>query len=464
LWRVLRIGLPLTAILIAVNSIWGFSWYFNSENWASAVWQEITKERVDPWRRHMTEDAEKDALARGIAPEKVFAVAPDGVNDTGDFSFVVIGDTGEGDASQWSLHDQLIAASNRDSVKFLVLSSDVIYPDGKMRDYESNFYLPFKGFTKPIYAIPGNHDWFDANEGFNANFLEPGAASLALKARLAADLKTDLITNDRRFADMIAKAKTWREYYGVRNGLQRAPFFEMHTAGFSLIAADTGIMRTMDQREQAWFEAALGRAGSNFKFIVLGHPFYVAGKYQATADPAFNAIHETLRRHQVDVAMAGDTHDFEFYREKYLANGQEAQMLNFVNGGGGAYLSVGTALDFPAQPEVADWAIYPRGDQLHAKLVNELPLWKTPFLKWMDWFGGYPSSVETLSGVFDLNHAPFFQSFMEIKVERSQQRVRLLLYGVNGQLRWRDLQVGGQVRPDGKSEDDFVEFIAPLKK
>ena len=35
LWRVLRIGLPLTAILIAVNSIWGFSWYFNSENWAS---------------------------------------------------------------------------------------------------------------------------------------------------------------------------------------------------------------------------------------------------------------------------------------------------------------------------------------------------------------------------------------------------------------------------------------------
>ena len=139
-------------------------------------------------------------------------------------------------------------------------------------------------------------------------------------------------------------------------------------------------------------------------------------------------------------------------------------MLNFVNGGGGAYLSVGSALDFPAQPEVADWAIYPRGDQLHAKLVNELPLWKTPFLKWMDWFGGYPSSVETLSGVFDLNHAPFFQSFMEIKVERSQQRVRLLLYGVNGQLRWRDLQVGGQVRPDGKSEDDFVEFIAPLQK
>ena len=463
LWRVLRIGLPLTAIMIAVNSIWGFSWYFNSENWASGVWQEITKERVDPWRRHMTTEAEKDALARGIAPEKVFAITPDGVNDTGDFSFVVIGDTGEGDASQWSLHEQLIAASNRDSVKFLVLSSDVIYPDGKMKDYEANFYLPFKGFTKPIYAIPGNHDWYDADEGFNANFLEPVAANLALRARLAEDLKTDLITTDRRFAELIAKAKSLREYYRIRNGLQRASFFEMHTTGFSLITVDTGIMRTIDEKEQAWLGAALGRAGNNFKLVVLGHPFYVAGKYQGAGDHAFNAIHEILQRYQVDIAMAGDTHDFEFYREKYLANGKETEMLNFVNGGGGAYLSLGSALDFPAQPEVADWAVYPRGDQLHAKLVNELPVWKTPFLKWMDWIHGYPSSVEALSGVFDLNHAPFFQSFMEIKVERSQHRVRLLLYGVNGQLRWRDLQLGGEVKPDDKSADDFVEFIAPLK-
>ena len=39
-------------------------------------------------------------------------------------------------------------------MKFLVVASDVIYPAGAMSDYEVNFYLPFKGFTKPIYAIP----------------------------------------------------------------------------------------------------------------------------------------------------------------------------------------------------------------------------------------------------------------------------------------------------------------------
>ena len=55
-----------------------------------------------------------------------------------------------------------------------MLSSDVIYPSGAMKDYEAKFWLPFKGVDKPVYAIPGNHDWYDALEGFNATFLEAG--------------------------------------------------------------------------------------------------------------------------------------------------------------------------------------------------------------------------------------------------------------------------------------------------
>jgi len=461
-WRVLRIGLPLTAIFIAVNSIWGFSWYFNSENWASGVWQQITSHRVDVWRQRMTEDVEQLMVKKGVAPEKIFSVEPEGVTNDNDFGFVVIGDTGEGDPSQMSLRDQLIAASKRDQVKFLVLSSDVIYPDGKMKDYETNFYLPFKGFEKPIYAIPGNHDWFDADEGFNANFLDHDSAIAALKARLAVDLKTEAISTDQRFAEITNEAKRLREYYGVRNGLQRGPYFELHSAGFSLIAVDTGILRTVDDKEKAWLESALTRAGNNFKFVVLGHPFYVAGKYTAEDDRDFDEIHKLLQRFKVDVAMAGDTHDFEFYKEKYTQNGQPAEMLHFVDGGGGAYLSIGTALGFADKPAVQDYAYYPRGDQLTTKIHNEAPYWKMPFFFWMKWLGGYPFDSEMVSGAFDFNRAPFFQSFLEINVERSQRRVRMLLYGVNGQLRWRDIQVGGQVKPPDKSDDDFVEFIAPL--
>ena len=462
-WRVLRLGLPATAIIVAINSIWGFSWYFNSENWASGVWQQITQKRVDIWRQEMAQDVEKTALAKGVQPDRVFAVAPDGVTDQGDFSFIVIGDTGEGDPSQMSLRDQLIAASKRDRVRFLVLSSDVIYPDGKMKDYETNFYIPFHGFEKPIYAIPGNHDWFDANEGFNANFLERESAILSLRARLEADVKTKAINTDERFDEITNEADRLRKYYRIKNGLQRGPFFELHTAGFSLIAVDTGILRTTDPYETAWLEQSLSRAGNNFKLVVLGHPFYVGGMYTAVDDPAFAQIHDVLRRYNVDVAMAGDTHDFEFYKEGYNLNGQQKEMLHFVNGGGGAYLSIGTAVGFPEKPVTTEYAFYPRTDELTAKIKREAPFWKMPFLFWLRYLHGYPFNDEMVSGAFDFNRAPFFQSFMEVIVERSQKRVRMLLYGVNGQLRWRDIQVGGQVKPADKSDDDFVEFIAPIK-
>jgi hypothetical protein len=71
---------------------------------ASGVWQEITKKRVDVWRQRMADVVEQMPSARHRAGPG-FAITPQGVSDAGDFSFVVIGDTGEGDASQLSLHD-----------------------------------------------------------------------------------------------------------------------------------------------------------------------------------------------------------------------------------------------------------------------------------------------------------------------------------------------------------------------
>src|SRR4029450_4039888 len=46
----IQMGLPVAAVLVAINPIWGFSWYFNTENWASEVWNRITEQRVEPWR------------------------------------------------------------------------------------------------------------------------------------------------------------------------------------------------------------------------------------------------------------------------------------------------------------------------------------------------------------------------------------------------------------------------------
>ena len=62
---------------------------------------------------------------------QLFQVKPDGLEDK-DFSFLVIGDPGEGDASQHCLRDQFLFLGQRPDIKFLVISSDVIYPAGAM--------------------------------------------------------------------------------------------------------------------------------------------------------------------------------------------------------------------------------------------------------------------------------------------------------------------------------------------
>ena len=59
LWDIMESGLPVVAFLVAFNPIWGFSWYFNTENWASGFWDKVTSERTDPWRVAMTDAVEK---------------------------------------------------------------------------------------------------------------------------------------------------------------------------------------------------------------------------------------------------------------------------------------------------------------------------------------------------------------------------------------------------------------------
>jgi uncharacterized membrane protein HdeD (DUF308 family) len=449
-------GLPLVAILVAVNPIWGFTWYFNTENWASGFWQGVTASRVEEWQSAMGRAAADVTGRDAVADPNLFTMTPDGI-ETGDFAFLVIGDPGEGDPSQWVLTDRIQEVASQSEVKFVVISSDVIYPSGDMFDYEPKFYLPFKGITQPIYAIPGNHDWFNALDAFAANFFTPDSARIAIEARVDADHHLSS-TTDERVVDLIAEAKRLREAYQIRNGLQNAPWFEVRTDGFALIAVDTGILRKLDPLQLAWLRAALERSRDRFTMVLLGHPPYVAGRFQA-ADDDFAAIHDLIQEFDVPLVMAGDTHDFEYYRE-ILPGGGDRHYV--VNGGGGAYLSIGTALDFPSDPDVDDWAFYPSTVAVTEKLETQTPRWKWPFWLWVKHWNGWPTTSEWLSAIFDFNYAPSFQSFVEVRIERSMERVRMIVHGVDGPISWRDMQVGGSVMPPTATPDDAVELVLPL--
>ena len=107
-----------------------------------------------------------------------------------------------------------------------------------------------------MYAIPGNHDWYDALEAFAATFLQADAARASIHARADADLRVTSTTDDR-IEELIREAERLRQAYGVPTGFQRAPFFELQTSRFALVAVDTGVLRSIDTAQAAWLEAAL---------------------------------------------------------------------------------------------------------------------------------------------------------------------------------------------------------------
>ena len=288
--RGLQRGLPIAAILAATVPVWGMSWYFDTENWAAGMWNSWAESRTNTWRESMV----RAVLAPegGSAGPTSFAVSPQGIG-SGDFSFVVIGDTGEGDASQHVLRDQLLAVANSSDVRFVVVSSDVVYPTGAMRDYEAKFWLPFKGVTRPVYAIPGNHDWYDALEGFDATFLQPDAARASIRARVESDLRLTS-TTDGRIEGLIQEAARLREAYRVPTGFQRAPFFEVQTDGFALVAIDTGVLRKIDAEEERWLEGALRRAAGKTTMAVVGHPFFAGGHDVTLGDDEFARLKQLL--------------------------------------------------------------------------------------------------------------------------------------------------------------------------
>jgi hypothetical protein len=423
---------------------------------------------------------------KNVSDDRFFAVEPEGLARSADFSFLVLGDTGEGGLAQHSLRDRYLFLGQRPDIKFLVISSDVIYPEGALQDYEPNFYLPFKGFTKPVYAIPGNHDWYDALEGFAANFLEPEAARASMHARMEVD-GWWTTTTPRLIEAKIQEAGRLRHEYGVSTGWQRGPFFEVQTDRFALIAVDTGVIRRVDTDQWAWLKAALDRAQGKFVMVILGHPLYAGGRYQGGADEPFAgewvppddaidiagyrvgpetepfaAIHRLLREHHVEVVMAGDTHYFEHYQELYEADGTTRTMYHFVNGGGGAYMSIGTPLDWPSRPAAPDCAFYPRADFLIDKLDRETPVWKKPLWLWAKHLHGWPLTAESIAGAFLYNRAPYLQSFVEVRVESSKNQVRLIPHGAGGPLRWQELETFGAVKPSGATGEDIVEFVIPI--
>jgi len=80
------------------------------------------------------------------------------------------------------------------------------------------------------------------------------------------------------------------------------------------------------------------------------------------------------------------------------------------------------------------------------------------------WFGGWPSSAEWRSAAFDAKVAPYYQSFIEVRVEPTKGRVRLLPYGVHCRLHRCEMGVPPGARPPDALRDSPVEWVVELPR
>jgi len=304
-------------------------------------------------------------------------------------SFLVAGDTCEGDASQYAtvlpLQSQLAGA------EFLCVCSDVIYPAGGIDEYGNKFCRPYKDLDLPVYAVPGNHDWYDDCSGFMYWFCGQEKAPAAPKEKLFS--KQWWRTRLWRRApspdpDRLQAAKDLRPPPFEQAKPQPGPYFALDAGPLLVVGIDTGIEGGLDEEQGEWLER-VSRSSEKPKILLTGKPLYVDGEHRPGRIEGGNTVSHIVekREHNYIAVLGGDIHNYQSYPAR-LDDGRI--MMCLVTGGGGAFMhETHTIPNMDGQEEVPvseeDFRCYPlRGDslsrfsQLYARKLRWVtgPFWR----------------------------------------------------------------------------------------
>lgn len=317
-----------------------FSWLRPGPLIASrnAVLARLLGDPTDDMRREWLRRLDRYARAVGVAPPPRDRLVTR-FADRDAISVAVLGDPGEGDASQYVVVPvfERVAADT----DLAVVCSDVIYPAGGVRPYADRFYRPYADYPGPIYALPGNHDWFDGLTGFMTAFCDappdsgapevpgPGPAWKRALRRLLWRRAPKGTVED-------VAAMGWYRDAESQQAVQPGPYCAIDAGPVRLVLIDTGMAGGLDRDQGEWLRAV--SAGAKPKILLTGKPLYTCGELQRcpiegggdvndiVTDPAFNYV----------AAIGGDDHNYQRY-PVLQRDGRTVQYL--VAGGSGANLS-----------------------------------------------------------------------------------------------------------------------------
>lgn len=339
-----------------------FSWISPKPLWESR------NDRIARWIGDSTDEERmrwvKAQQRKGIDP----AFTLTDYADRDEVSFFALGDPGEGDDSQYHVVRPLLATS--EGIAFTYIVSDVIYPAGDAMDYYDKFFVPYQKLPGPIYAIPGNHDWYDGLHGF---MIQLCGADPDLRPPAHADRNRW----KRAFLDL-----TWREpSEAMQDQLeemrklrpdpsnQPAPYFAIELKELLLVGIDTGIRGVIDAEQAEWFRK-VSKIPKD-KILLTGKPLVVDAQRKTieisgTKD-SVNAI-VADPAHRYIASIGGDIHNYQRYPVKHE---DERVVQHIVSGAAGAYTKathrIPTATVEGCGADEADFRCYPRrGDSLAA--------------------------------------------------------------------------------------------------
>jgi hypothetical protein len=310
-------------------------------------------------------DPTDDVRRRWVAQRLDSGVDPDlMISRPGPESLLVLGDSGEGDRSQYAVVPGLLQAGAGTS--FMIISSDVIYPIGSINDYPDKFFRPYQDYPGPIYALPGNHDWYDGLGGFMRIFCDttgqPAPRWRGPLGRIAGLLwrRPEAADEEKLDAGRALRAEPGQQ------ATQPGPYWVIDTPALRIVGIDPGIQGNLDADQGAWLRRV--SAGPKPKLLITGKPLIVDNERHPgvirEGKPPYPTVDEVVTdpAHNYVAAIGGDIHNYQRYPVQ-LPDGRTIQYV--VAGGGGAFMHATHVIPKGNVVAESEFVCYPlRGDSL----------------------------------------------------------------------------------------------------
>jgi hypothetical protein len=199
--------------------------------------------------------------------------------------------------------------------QLLVLGGDLVYPTASRTAYEERLVQPFESalaFTERphphLFAIPGNHDWYDSLVSFSRLFL--GGRWLG----------------------------------GWRTRQERSYFAVKLPYGWWLLGADIQLGSDIDQPQLAFFrKVAEQMALEDRAILCTAEPHWIYEKLYSEHDRNLGEnniryLADKVFKERVAVYLAGDLHHYRRHEQPAAPGDHATSRQKIVAGGGGAFL------------------------------------------------------------------------------------------------------------------------------